>query len=253
MNGHYAKRFFGQNRFIAGNKLSLDAGNPLSYSGTGTAWNDLSGSGNNGTLVNGVAYSTANGGVMSFDGVNDYVSTPNSNSLYISGSLSIQVFVKLNALPPALNGNRMYIVAKGTTDQFEWQLSINDFSTNFGKFCFTRYAASTAGGVLNGGSFRGIASTVNAQVGTWTCICVEQDSLSSVPRLYVNNVLNSGASTSVGTMFAKQGTSNVNIGTRMFTERYLLGQGNDINIYDNILSESDRTTNFNTLRGKYGI
>ena len=33
--------------------LNLDAGDSNSYSGSGTTWTDLSGNGNNGTLVNG--------------------------------------------------------------------------------------------------------------------------------------------------------------------------------------------------------
>ena len=53
--------------------LCLDAGNPKSYPGSGTTWTDLSGNGNNGTLVNGVGYDSDNGGSLSFDGVNDYV------------------------------------------------------------------------------------------------------------------------------------------------------------------------------------
>jgi len=52
--------------------LCLDAGNTKSYPGSGTTWTDLSGNGNNGTLVNGVGYSGSNGGSLSFDGVNDY-------------------------------------------------------------------------------------------------------------------------------------------------------------------------------------
>jgi hypothetical protein len=52
--------------------LCLDAGNPKSYPGSGTTWTDLSGNGNNGTLVNGVGYSGDNLGSLSFDGVNDY-------------------------------------------------------------------------------------------------------------------------------------------------------------------------------------
>jgi hypothetical protein len=59
--------------------LALDAGNTKSYPGSGTAWTDLSGRGNTGTLVNGPTYSSANGGSIVFDGVNDYVqftSTP---------------------------------------------------------------------------------------------------------------------------------------------------------------------------------
>ena len=53
--------------------LHLDAANPKSYPGTGTVWKDLSGNGNNGTLVNGVGYNSANNGSMVFDGVDDVV------------------------------------------------------------------------------------------------------------------------------------------------------------------------------------
>ena len=54
--------------------LALDAADRNSYPGSGTAWTDLSGRGNNGTLVNGVGYNSANFGSLSFDGSNDYVS-----------------------------------------------------------------------------------------------------------------------------------------------------------------------------------
>ena len=56
--------------------LNLDAGNPQSYPGSGTTWTDLSGNGNNGTLLNGVGYDSDNGGSLVFDGSNDYVTTP---------------------------------------------------------------------------------------------------------------------------------------------------------------------------------
>ena len=72
--------------------LCLDAANTKSYPGSGTTWTDLSGRGNTGTLVNGVGYSASNGGSLTFDGVNDYVTTSaiveaatNSNLQTISG------------------------------------------------------------------------------------------------------------------------------------------------------------------------
>jgi len=58
--------------------LNLDAGNLASYPGSGTTWTDLSGYGNNATLTNGPTYSSANGGSIVFDGVNDTVSIPAS-------------------------------------------------------------------------------------------------------------------------------------------------------------------------------
>ena len=57
--------------------LALDAGNTKSYPGSGTTWTDLSGNGNNGSLVNGVGYNSGNLGSLSFDGVNDYVNFGN--------------------------------------------------------------------------------------------------------------------------------------------------------------------------------
>jgi hypothetical protein len=55
--------------------LCLDAANPKSYPGSGTTWTDLSGNGNNGTLVNGVGYNSGNLGSLVFDGVNDLCRT----------------------------------------------------------------------------------------------------------------------------------------------------------------------------------
>lgn len=58
--------------------LYLDAANRQSYPGSGTTWNDLSGKGNNGTLINGPTFSNDNGGSIVFDGVDDYGSLGNS-------------------------------------------------------------------------------------------------------------------------------------------------------------------------------
>ena len=55
--------------------LCLDAGNIKSYPSSGTAWNDLSGNNNNGTLTNGPTFNSANGGSIVFDGTNDYTQT----------------------------------------------------------------------------------------------------------------------------------------------------------------------------------
>jgi hypothetical protein len=55
--------------------LYLDAANTKSYPTTGTTWSDLSGNGNNGTLVNGPTFNANNNGSIVFDGVNDFVTT----------------------------------------------------------------------------------------------------------------------------------------------------------------------------------
>jgi hypothetical protein len=52
--------------------LNLDAGNTNSYNGSGSTWNDLSGNGNNASLVS-TSYNSSNGGYLIFDGTNSYV------------------------------------------------------------------------------------------------------------------------------------------------------------------------------------
>jgi hypothetical protein len=78
--------------------LCLDAANPKSYPGSGTTWTDLSGRGNNGTLVNGVGYNSGNLGSLVFDGVNDYVNIPNFSPLANSPACTISIwsYVKQN-------------------------------------------------------------------------------------------------------------------------------------------------------------
>ncbi len=58
--------------------LYLDAGSPNSYRPDfGTTWKDMSGFNNSGSLINGPTYSSANGGSIVFDGVDDYVNLQN--------------------------------------------------------------------------------------------------------------------------------------------------------------------------------
>ena len=80
----------------SGLTLALDSYNPKSYPGSGNTWYDLSGNGNNGTLVNftGAGASTTSGYntttknmmfdkhvTSGYDAGNNYISVPNSNSL----------------------------------------------------------------------------------------------------------------------------------------------------------------------------
>lgn len=69
--------------------LWLDASLRTSYPASGTTWNDLSGAGKTGTLVNGPIYRTDNGGCIDFDGTNDVVTA--SANLGISGNANLTI------------------------------------------------------------------------------------------------------------------------------------------------------------------
>lgn len=59
--------------------LCLDAANPRSYISGATVWNDLTYNISGGTLTNGPTFSSANGGSIVFDGVDDYISDTTLN------------------------------------------------------------------------------------------------------------------------------------------------------------------------------
>jgi hypothetical protein len=72
--------------------LWLDAGDRTSYPGGGTTWRDLSLGGNNGTLNNGPNFSSANGGSIVFDGVDDFILV--NNGLYVLTGGTLNIWVK---------------------------------------------------------------------------------------------------------------------------------------------------------------
>lgn len=70
--------YSGPNTTQSGLVLHIDPSNPRSYPGSGTTIFDISGNGNNGTLINGASViSQRSGRALDFDGVNDYVSAGN--------------------------------------------------------------------------------------------------------------------------------------------------------------------------------
>lgn len=101
--------------------LYLDAGNSGSYPGSGTDWNDLSGYDNHGFL-SGATFVNVNGGVMSFDGINDAVTFASVQNIPIGNEpYTISVWFKSDQMP----SNRGFVGwgAFGSTNQVNaWRL-----------------------------------------------------------------------------------------------------------------------------------
>ena len=74
--------------------LNLDAGFVSSYPKTGTTWRDLSGNGNNGTLVNGPTFSSNGGGSIVFDGSGKRITLPTPFGQ--TGFITVSVWYKRN-------------------------------------------------------------------------------------------------------------------------------------------------------------
>jgi len=76
--------------------LYLDAGKYNSYSGSGTAWNDMTAGNHHATLIHSPTYSsTSGGGSFTFDGSNDYATIPDATDfIFGTGEFTEEVWFK---------------------------------------------------------------------------------------------------------------------------------------------------------------
>jgi hypothetical protein len=72
--------------------LYLDAANPTSYPGSGTDWFDLTLNSDTGTLINGPTFGSNYGGIISFDGIDDYVITTNPSNLSSTSQFTLSIW-----------------------------------------------------------------------------------------------------------------------------------------------------------------
>lgn len=220
--------------------LNLDAGNSNSYPGTGTTWTDLSGNGNNGTLINGPTYSTSNNGALVFDGTNDRgtFTTPIATS---STPQTYEVWVKATASASA-SGGFGYILYMHNTNV-----------TLIGAYLAIGYAGSTlqtneiyaafAGNWINMGTgVIGDSTTVRQIVLTWN---------NAVQTVYVDGVQkNSQVLTTTPSNFS---TTTAFADANTVPYRMINGSIYNIKAYNRALSAAEVAQNFNALRGRFGI
>jgi hypothetical protein len=91
-SGRISMSSAGSSIVTAGLVLNLDADNPASYPGSGTTWNDLSGGNRNFTIYNSTSWNS--GGYFFFDGVDDYMEGPASNTFNLDQEHTIEVIIQ---------------------------------------------------------------------------------------------------------------------------------------------------------------
>jgi hypothetical protein len=117
--------------------LNLDFANPLCYSGTGVTAYDLSGFGHTTYLINGATHFMGYGGIISCDGVDDYIEVPTtSNLVFGSDNFSVEYWYRKTEY--TLNYENIWGVTKwntgGSAGSNEWDLAIgNGFSSSIGE------------------------------------------------------------------------------------------------------------------------
>ena len=213
------------------NALTLDAGNPLSYPGTGTLWTDLSGSNNNGTLINGPTFDSANGGSIVFDGNDDYVNCGNASNLQITVG-TISAWVKTTTPGSDYRG----IIVK----QFNWGLFVRD--NILVAYDWGPSIVRTTGINISDGTWKNITMTFTETVGT--------PSNNAIVYLNGNPVLTT-------TIKYSNNTINVELGrggsSGIGASQLLNGSISEAKIYNRVLSSTEILANFNATKGRYGL
>lgn len=215
--------------------LCLDAGNLRSYPGSGTTWTDLSGNGNNGTLVNGIGYSGDNGGSLSFDGVNDYVDL---NDLDLTTAFTLSIWFKGNATQP---DTFCGLLNKSTsTNLGNWALN-GDSSSSYVRFGFQNTSNSQV--EISNNLYNDIKSN------TWVNYVGTYDF--SNLKLYRNGVeIASAAETST----PETNNNSASIGYRVVSNNYAFsGLVSNASIYNKALTPQEIQQNFNSIRSRFGL
>jgi hypothetical protein len=210
--------------------LCLDAANSKSYPGSGTIWTDLSGSVNNGTLVNGVGYDSSNLGSLSFKGVDDFVVTGNSGIIG-NQSWSLSIWISVDASEDG-RGRQGWIIWGGASNQSANALI--SIGVNGGKVEVAHWSNDTvfSNSSINFSNFQDITVTFNG----------------NQELIYIDSVNTDSKSTSL----------NVTDGAWYFASRagnteFLNCNIAQASIYNRALSAAEIKQNFNAVRGRFGL
>lgn len=199
-----------------------------------TKWYDLSGNGYDGTLTNGTAYSSANGGTFRFDGSDDYVSLPNPSGFLPQGAITVNTWVKPTAVGSAYK-KIFCTVTAGTQSITGVYFSIGPSPYN------TYFGLQTS----NGGQSATYAQNISTT--QYTNLCGTYDG-SSI-NLYLN-----------GALVASQAHTGT-IGNSGIARISGYDNGSEIwdgnigmfSIYNVALNSAKVLQNFNALKGRFGL
>ncbi len=168
---------------LTGNETGLEAYYNMN-AGSGSFLTDNSAKGNTGTLINSPLWITSGAfsgprNALSFDGVDDYVSIPTSSNLDILGDITLEAWVKMDALPSSY----CRFICKGSTDNNEANnilYALNITSTGVLEFAYEQGLGGAGQYIYlpaNGGSI---------PVGVWQHIAVVRKQSSKEVTFYVD-------------------------------------------------------------------
>jgi hypothetical protein len=239
--------FYNPRTITDGLVLALDAANTKSYPGSGTTWTDLSGRGNNGTLVNGVGYSGSNLGFLSFDGTNDYGSISSPSPLSGTKLFSFEIWVNFTSITGNYgNINKCAWLFAGGTGTGGGQPEFGVFSAN--NTSFTPNTIIFGRG--NGGTIGSLSINVSSLMsnGNWYQIVLVR-STSNAQTVYLN--ASSIGTGNVSNSFTDGQTDFGALHGLPSYDGYLNGKISTIKIYNRALTSTEIQQNYLATKSRY--
>jgi hypothetical protein len=225
--------------------LVLDAANQKSYPGSGTTWSDLSGNGNNGTLINGPTFDSGNLGSLEFDRVDDHVTTTGmSNFSYTNG---ITVLIWHYNQSGAGSGLYRGVVTNGTVADrlggFDLRYGREDYFGGTNDGTRLQWLITNSGGVSTSISMFANLNEWHHYVGTYN---------NNTVSVYKDGQLFDSITHTAGGQL-KTTIDSTTIGRSPGTSEYLNGKLSQVQIYSRALSAAEVSQNYNATKGRFGL
>ena len=186
---------------------------------SGTTATDASGQSNNGT-VSGATRNTGGrfGGALSFDGVNDWVTVADSNSLDLTTGMTFEAWVR----PTAIGSSWRTVLLKEQPGDLIYALYAGDGTGRAASHIFTT-------------TDRGVSGTTATPLNAWTHLATTYDGANQ--RLYVNGV--QAASRAVtGAVRVSTGALRIG-GNNVWTDEWFAGLIDEMRVYNRALTAAE--------------
>tara|TARA_R110000737_G_C14472155_1_gene466941 strand:- start:51 stop:752 length:702 start_codon:yes stop_codon:yes gene_type:complete len=219
--------------------FAIDAGSPRSYPGSGTSTTSLVGT-SVGTLTNGVAFSSNNGGTWVFDGTDDGIDFGDDSIFdFTNGVMTVEAIVKF---PSNWTGGSQYpnLISKGGSagwDTAGWSL--------FGFRDWPSAGQKSWGFAMRNGSTARVTSRNGVDEDVFVHIAATLDG--TTIRLYENGVQ---VATNSQIINPEINTTSVKIG-RGPSSQFFPGGIASTRVYNRALTAAEVTQNYNAQRSRF--
>ena len=233
----------GPNIVRDGLALTYDAASKRSFPGSGTTWFDLVNS-NNGTLTGGPTFDSGNGGSIEFDGADDFVNGPATNSVIGDNRATIT----LSAWVQVDDTGAAYLFNCKRSDGFSTLVGLTaNYNTSGGGSpgylgALVRRADNSThawyaydGDYDNDGIWHNVVFTATGTANT----------------LYIDGILRS--TDNLGMQTVSGNTGPITVGSFGNSSNELNGNVACVKLYTRDLSSNEVLQNYNALKSRFGL